>query len=180
MFFGSATVRAHGRSEVPVEQQRTGHRGGERRPEPAQQGCRHRERQEQQHVVGEAGVGYGSGEEKGEQDRAEHADQPRTEYPGSPEVCPARHRQSAALARLVVRDEVDIEVGTGVTGDRGADARPEDVLPAPAPGGTEDDLGGVRSAGEVEEGGRYVVADDMVEGAAEVLDQGALEGQLAR
>ena len=78
----------------------------------------------------------------------------------------------AALARLVVRDEV--EVGARVAGHRRADARGEDVLPALAAGDAEDHLSGVDPSGEVEQGDRDVVADDVGEGAAQFLDQAAL------
>ncbi|BFO16016.1 hypothetical protein SHKM778_24040 [Streptomyces sp. KM77-8] len=74
-------------------------------------------------------------------------------------------------------DDVHVQVGSGVPGDGGADAGAEDVLPGRAAGGAEHDLGGVGAAREGEQGGRDVVADDVVEGAAEVLHQGALFDQ---
>lgn len=74
-------------------------------------------------------------------------------------------------------DDVHVQVGSAVAGDGRADAGTEDVLPGAAAGGAEDDLGGVGAAREVEQGGGYVVADDVVEAAAEVFDEGALGGQ---
>ena len=41
----------------------------------------------------------------------------------------------------------------------------------------DDELGRVAAAGEVDEGLRDVVADDLVVGAAQLLDQGALHGE---
>lgn len=74
-------------------------------------------------------------------------------------------------------DDVDVEVGSGFAGDGGADAGAEDVLPGAAAAHAEDDLGGVDAAGEFQQGVGDVVADDVVEGSAEVLDQGPLDGQ---
>ncbi|CAM5241391.1 hypothetical protein SAURM35S_04793 [Streptomyces aurantiogriseus] len=131
----------------------------------------------QQHVVGQSDTGCERGQQKGEEDGAEYADEPAPADPRPAEPCAPGHGQSAPLARLAMGDQVDVEVGPGRPGDRRTDAGAEDVLPALAAGDAEHDLGGVHAAGEVEERGRYVVADDVVEGAAEVLHQGALDGE---
>ena len=106
------------------------------------------------------------------------AGQPARDDPGAAEPGAAGDRQSAALGGLVVGDDVDVEVGAGLAGDGRADAGAEDVLPGLAAAGAEHDLGGVDAARELQQRGRDVVADDVVEGAAEVLDEGALDGQL--
>ena len=58
--------------------------------------------------------------------------------------------------------------------------RREQLREPAAAGGAEDELGGVLGAGEVEQGGGDVVADDLVVGAAEGFDEGALPGQGGR
>ena len=105
------------------------------------------------------------------------AGQPAPDHPGPAEPRAPGDGQSASLAGLVVGDQVDVEVGSGVPGDGRADARPEHVLPALAPRDAQHDLGGVDPAREGQQRGRDVVADDVVEGAAEVLDEGALDGE---
>lgn len=77
-----------------------------------------------------------------------------------------------------MRDDVHVEVGAGLPGDGGAHPGAVDVLPGLATAGAEDDLGGVDPPGEGQERGGYVVADDVVEGAPEVLDEGALDREL--
>ncbi|MGW2855452.1 xanthine dehydrogenase family protein molybdopterin-binding subunit, partial [Streptomyces sp. NPDC001215] len=156
------------------------HGGGERGEEPAQQGRRHRQSQEQQHVVGESDLRSEAGEQPGQEGGAEHTGDPAPDAPRPSEPCPACRRQSAALAHLVVRDEVDVQIGTGLAGDRGTDTGPENVLPAPAARDPEDDLGGVHTAGEVEQGRRDVITDDVMEGPAQILDQRALYGKFLR
>ncbi len=172
--------RVDGRGEVPVQEQRSDRRRGQRGEESAEQGRRHRQGQVQQHVVGQADFGGDTAQQPGEQQRSADSGQPAPDDPGPAEPCAPVHGESASLARLVVGDEVDVEVGAGLPGDRRADAGPEDVLPALAAGDAEDDLGGVDAAREVQQRGRYVLADDMVEGAAQVLDEGALLGEFPR
>lgn len=75
-------------------------------------------------------------------------------------------------------DDVDVEVGSRLTGDGGAHAGAEGVLPRPAAADAEHDLGCVHTTREVEQGGRDVIAYDVVERAAEVLDQGPLGREL--
>src|SRR5690606_25069719 len=94
--------------------------------------------------------------------------------PGAP-----GHRQTAALRDRLVGDDVHVQVGPGLAGHGRADAGAEDVLPGLAARGPQHDLGGVGAAGEGEQGARDVVADDVVEGAAQVLHQGALLGEFA-
>lgn len=74
-------------------------------------------------------------------------------------------------------DDVDVEVGPGLPGDGGAHPGSVDVLPGLAAAGAEDDLRGVHPTGEFEERRGYVVADDVVERAAQVLHEGALDGE---
>jgi hypothetical protein len=72
---------------------------------------------------------------------------------------------------------VDVDVA-GEFDDRLAGAAPGDeALDAAPAAGAEDELGGVLGAGEVDEGGGYVVADDRVVAAAEVLDEPPLPGE---
>lgn len=100
------------------------------------------------------------------------------EDPGAAQPPGAGDGQSPPLGDLVVGDDVDVQVGPRVAGDGGADAGPEDVLPGLAAGGAQHYLGGVDAAREVQQGLGDVVAYDVVVGAAEVLDEGALDGQL--
>ena len=63
----------------------------------------------------------------------------------------------------------------------GADARAGEQRGQPrAPAAAEHELGGVLRAGELEQGLRHVVADDLVVGAAERLDQLPLGGEVGR
>ncbi len=163
---------------VVVQQERSDGRRHQRGSQPAEQRRRHRQRQEQQHVVGEPEVDRVQQER--EPHRAHHADQPPGDDPAPPEPRAPGHGQSAPLGDLFVGDDVDVQVGPGLAGDRGAHPRPEDVLPGLAARGAEDDLRGVDPAREVEQRGRDVVADDVVESAAEVLGEGALEGEFLR
>ncbi len=169
----------HRGREVPVDEQRPHDGGGERGPHAAQQRRRDGEREEQQHVVGQAHGGQGGAQQQGQQDRAEHAGQPSGHDPGPAQRRAPRGGQAAALAHLVVGDEVDVQVGTGFAGHGGAHAGAEHVLPALAPGHAEHDLGGVHPARELQQGGGDVVADHVVEAAAQILDEGALDGQFA-
>ncbi len=54
---------------------------------------------------------------------------------------------------------------------------PKNVPPGLAARGAQHDLGGVHPGARVEQRDRYVVADDVVEGAAQVLHQCALDRQ---
>ncbi len=156
-----------------VEEHRAERGGGERREQPAEQGGGHGQRQEEQHVVGEAEVD--GVEQQREDDRAGDAGGPARDDPGTAEPGAAGGRQSAPLGDLVVGDDVHVQVGPAVAGHRGAHAGAEDVLPGLAARGAEHDLRGVGAAREVEQGGGDVVAHHVVEGAAEVLDEGALD-----
>ncbi len=78
----------------------------------------------------------------------------------------------------LVGDEVDVDrPGLGGRGDPDA---PGDQLREPAaPGGAEDELGGVGAARELQERLDGRVADDLVEGAAQVFDEEPLAGEVA-
>lgn len=165
------------RGEPVVQQQRADGRGREGGQQPAEQGCGDRHEEEEQDVVGEPRTVRHAGQEQGEQDRTADPGQPAPDDPGPAEPGTTGDRQSAALGHLVVRDDVDVEVGAGLAGDGGADAGAVDVLPGLATAGAEHDLGGVDTPGEREECRGYVVADDVVERTAEVLDEGALSGE---
>ena len=77
---------------------------------------------------------------------------------------------------LRVGDDVHVDVA-GVTHGALGHARAEQTSQRSAPAVAEDQLGGVLGAGEGEQGLRNVVAEDLVVGAAERLDQEALRGQ---
>ena len=84
-----------------------------------------------------------------------------------------------AALDLLVGDQVHVDrAGLGGGGD--ADAAGEQLGEAAAAAGAEDELGGVDAAGEVEQRRRDVVADDLVVGAAEALDEHPLPGQVGR
>ena len=92
---------------------------------------------------------------------------------------PARPSAPAAAPDLLVGDQVHVDrPGLGGGGD--PDAAGEDLGEPAAPAGAEHELGGVDAAGEVEQRGRDVVADDLVVGAAEALHQHPLPGQVGR
>lgn len=74
-------------------------------------------------------------------------------------------------------DDVDVEVGPGLAGDGGAHTRAEDGLPGTAAADPQHDLRGVAPAGELQQRVGDAVAYDVVESAAEVLDQGPLYGE---
>ncbi|EPH45982.1 putative Sensor protein KdpD [Streptomyces aurantiacus JA 4570] len=166
------------RGEVVVEEQRAERRRRERRYQAAKQGRRHGQREEQQHVVRETEVHVDVREKQREQRGTGDADQPAPDDPGAAESRAARHRQAPPLGDLTVRDDVDVEVGPRLAGDGRADAGSEDVLPGLAARGAEDDLGGVDAPREFEQGPRDVVAYDVMERSAQVLHEGALDGQL--
>ena len=89
-------------------------------------------------------------------------------------------RQAAALAHLGVGDQVDVDV-TGLADRGGADARPGEQGGQPRPpAAAEHELGGVLRPGELQQRLRHVVADDLVVGAAERLDELPLRGQVGR
>ena len=74
-------------------------------------------------------------------------------------------------------DQVDVDgAGFGSGGD--ADAGGDVLGDAATAAGPEDELGGVDAAGEVEQRGGDVDADDLVLAAAEAFDQGSLPGQV--
>ena len=74
-------------------------------------------------------------EQQGQQHGAGHADEPAPDDPGAAEPGAAGDGQAAALGGLFVGDDVDVEVGSGLAGDGGADAGAEDVLPGLAAAG---------------------------------------------
>lgn len=74
-------------------------------------------------------------------------------------------------------DDVDVEVGAGLAGHGGADARSEDGLPGAAAADAEHDLRGIAPAREFQQRVGDAVAYDVVEGAAEVFHQGPLDGE---
>ncbi len=167
------------RRRVEVVQQHGAEcRRRERRVEAAEQGRRHRDRQEQQHVVGETEVD--GVQQQCEEHWTAHSDQPAPDDPCPPEPGSPGHGQPAPLAGLVMGDQVDVEVGPRVPGHGRADPGPEDVLPGLAPGDAQHDLRGVHAPREVQQRHRDVVPDHMVKRSAQVLDQGPLEGQLLR
>ena len=89
--------------------------------------------------------------------------------------------QAEPLPICCVGDDVDVDVA-GVRGSMSA-PMPGPVRTARQPAaaaGAEHELGGVLRAGEVQQGVRHVVADDLVVGAAERLDQPPLRGQVRR
>ena len=57
------------------------------------------------------------------------------------------------------------------------DGTAEQLVPAAAAAGADDDLGGLLGAGEVDQGDGHGVADDLPVGAAELLQQAALLGE---
>ncbi len=166
-----------GRREVVVQQERADGGRRERGQQSAEQGGDDGEEEEEQDVVGEPGAVLHAGEQQREQDGRGDADQPAGDDPGPAEAGAAGDGQAPALGDVVVGDDVDVQVGSGLAGHGGADAGAEDVLPGLAAAGAEHDLGGVDAAGELQQRGRDVVAYDVVEGAAEVLDEGALYGE---
>ncbi len=169
-----------GRGEPVVQQHAADGGGGQRGSQPAEQGGGHRQEEEEQDVVGEAGGVLHGAEHHREQEGPDDADEPAPDDPGPAEPGPSGDGQAAALGDLLVGDDVDVEVGARLAGDGRADPGPVDVLPGLAAAGAQHDLGGVDAPGELQEGRGYVVADDMVEAAAQVLDQGALDRQLLR
>ncbi len=85
-------------------------------------------------------------------------------------------RQAPSPAGLLVGDHVDVDRPGQFRGGN-ADPGAEHLGEASPPTGPEHQLGGVLRAGEVQQCGRDVVADDVVVGAAEVFHQRPLAGQ---
>ena len=84
----------------------------------------------------------------------------------------SRAAPGAAWAWVTMCTSMDPDRAVTVDPDAGR----EQLREPAAAGGAEDELGGVLGAGEGEQGGGDVVADDVVVGAAEALDEGALAG----
>ena len=98
--------------------------------------------------------------------------------PATPGEAALEPRQPATLAHLGVRDEVDVDVA-GLADGGGPDAGPAQQRREPrAPAAAEHELGGVLRPGELQQRLGHVVADDLVVGAAEGLDQLSLPGQV--
>ncbi|MPM68759.1 hypothetical protein SDC9_115693 [bioreactor metagenome] len=77
-------------------------------------------------------------------------------------------------------DDVDVDVA-GFPDDGGADPLPGQQRRQPAASADADhQLGRVHRAGEVDQGGRDVLAHDLVEAATQLLDQRPLRGQRPR
>jgi hypothetical protein len=116
--------------------------------------------------------------DEGRERRAEHGQHEAREPPRARERAGVHPRPPAA-AGLGVADHVHVD-RAGPLHDGGADARVEQARePGPARG-ADDELGGVDAAGEVEQRGRHVVADDRVERGAEVLGEPADLGDRVR
>ncbi len=78
------------------------------------------------------------------------------------------------LARLRVRDDVDVDVA-GEADDAGADAGPaEDGLEPASARDADHELGCIHAARELDERDRNLIGDDVVIASAECLDEGAL------
>src|SRR5439155_18418321 len=114
----------------------------------------------------------------GEQRQAERRERKPGQAPAAGQAGVEGAPGPASFAFLV-GDQVHVD-GPGL-GDGGhADAAGEQLGEAAAAAGPEDELGGVDDAGEVQQRFGDVVADDLVVGAADALDQGALAGQVGR
>ena len=169
--------RVEGRGEVVVQQQRAERCGGQCGQQPAEQRCRHREGQEEQHVVGQPEVGDDAVQQQREQGRPGDAGEPAPVTRARPSRAPRATGSPRPLAasswvtRWTSRSGPDSRATVALT------PGPKTYCQALAARDAQDDLGGVDSAGEVQQGLRDVVADDVVEGAAEVFDQRALDGE---
>lgn len=170
--------QVQGRREVVVQEERADGGRGQRRQETADEGGGHRHGQEEEHVVREAEIGGDVGEREGQHGGPADADEPAPDDAGAAETRAACDGEAAPLGNFLVRDDVHVEVGARLAGHGHADAGPEDVLPRLAARGAQHDLGRVDAACELQERGRYVVPYHVVEGAAQVLDEGALEREL--
>ena len=170
------------RGEVVVEQQGADDRGEQRRvagrrparpprPRPGRAGCRWAGDRSPRSRVERRAVS--SGRPTHGEDEAGRAAGDRSARCGCADAAPA-------AADLLVGDQVDVD-RAGLARRWSSPTPGESELGEPAAAaGAEHELGGVDAAGEVEQRGRDVGADDLVVGAAEALDQGALPGQVGR
>ena len=135
--------------------------------------------QEGQHVGGQVQLVAEAGQDQRQQRRDDRGER----VPGQP----APQRQAAAdpgqppaAAHLRVRDDVHVDVAGPADGAH-ADPGPGQQGAQPAAAAdAEHQLGGVLGAGEVQQGGGHVLADDLVVAAAQRLGQPPLRGQRGR
>ena len=150
----------------PADQR--GHHGGR---QAADQGDCHGQAQ---HGHGDQAQVVGVEQGQGQQGRAEDGQQPAG-HPASGGQRGCAPREAGARG-LVVGDDDDVDVAAAPD-HSGAGAGEQGGAQRSAAGLPDHDLGGVDAAGELQERVGDVLADDVVEGAAEGLDQGALAQQ---
>src|SRR6266542_3924225 len=93
---------------------------------------------------------------------------------GSPSTAMAR---PAPPLDLLMGDQMDVD-GSGLRGGGDANTAGEDLRDPAAAAGSQHELGGVDAAGEVQQRGRDVAADNLVVRTAEALDEHALAGEV--
>ena len=177
-FSPSAIVHSwNGRGEVPVGEQERRHRGDQGRAVPPTAATITTSARYISSTVGgrpsprnldEATVSSGS--PRGESPRRSSAVGVERRPVGG---AGRRRSPSAVVPSRLVGDDVDVDgpgEPDGPVDDRAADQLP----PTGAAAGAEDELGGVLGAGEVHEGGGDVGAGDLVVLAADVLEQAAV------
>ena len=133
------------------------------------------DQEEEEHVADEVEL-VAEGHQGHGQQRRQHDGQDVAANLASAAEAAAPVREGDAPAGVAVGDDVDVDVAGGadrVGGGAGAEQ--------PGPGGpaalAEHELGGVLGAGEGEQGLGDVVAEQLVVGAAERLDEQALRGE---
>ena len=167
--------RVERRREEVVEQQgaRQGRHDGRR--EAADEGRRHHD-DHQRHRLDRQAVEVGGGVEGEAQQCRRHQAEDEPGQPARPaEVVDRRSPRRAP--GVVVGDDVDVDVARAAD-DPLADSRPQEGGDAAPAAGADDDLGGVLGAGEGQDRVGGVVADDGVEGAAELVGLGRQPGEL--
>ena len=125
---------------------------------------------------------------RGRRDRASGQQRQRAPRPARTRRSAARSvigrrgtRQPAAAAHLRVRDDVHVDVAGAADGPGRRCRGPVSIAREPRPAArAEHELSRVLGAGELEQRRGDVVADDLVVGAAERLDQPPLAGQRGR
>ncbi len=166
-------------SEVVVQRRGADQRRGHRRIQPAHQRRAHRQRQEQQHVRGQAETVHIDQQQR-QQRRTRHPDQPAADRPRPAEIGhPADRNPPPALRLVLVRDDVHIDVAR-LPGHRAAHTGPVDVLPGRATAGAQHDLGRVHPSGELQQSGGRIVPQHRVVRTTQALHQRPLLDQRLR
>jgi len=159
--------------EEPVDHQRGGHSGDERRPQATHHRHRTHEEQAQQHLRGQVEVPLHGEEQHRQQRDPHHAQHPPRRLAagresGGPTAAGREEPLPAAAGDLVAGDDVDVD-GSGAADDA-VDDRPagEHLPPSRAGGRAQHQLGGVLGEGEAGQALGRVRAHDLVVDATEV------------